>query len=53
MKKKKSKKKINEIKRILEIHNSIGNYKDPYFLGIHNGIELVLSIFLDKKPKFK
>lgn len=53
-KKNKNKEKIKEVKRLLQIHRETGLYsKNPYLLGIHNGMELVLSILLDRKPKFK
>jgi hypothetical protein len=53
-KKKKNKKKINEIKRLIHIHKETGLcYRNPYLLGLHNGMELVLAILLDRDPKFK
>jgi len=53
-KNKKNNKKIKEIVRLLKIHRELDlHYKNSYLLGIHNGMELVLSIFQDRDPKFK
>lgn len=51
---KKFKKKIEEIKGIIEMQGSSGNWDyDPYMHGLYNGMEMVLAAFEEREPGFR
>lgn len=46
--------KLYEAKNVTDIQGTSGNWDvDPYMQGMFNGMEMVLSIFEEREPKFK
>jgi len=51
---KKLEKKISDLKNLVDIQGSKGNWDyDEYQLGLFNGLELSLSIFEEREPKYR
>lgn len=52
--KKQYEKMIRDLKNITDIQGQKGNYDyDNYMRGLFNGLEMALSIFEQREPKFK